>query len=156
MIVSRLPEARIRGGAWSRLIAGPSRWTSSWVAWAIGVAAFLAVAHVVWFLAIVPLPERGLAGACLLTATIQWTITCAAMAGVAITTRGLARWHSGLAAVVAAMLVAVVAVLIERVAAGAYLGFADETGAPTDGFWVLAAASGAIWGAWLPTAHRRT
>jgi hypothetical protein len=147
----QLPAAELRGSRWERWMSGPAHVTSDLAAWAASLALVNALFHAMYFATLALDGVRGLGLFVVLLALtigIQWTVTCAAMAPVAALGLWLRRWPRPLARAIGAIVTVLVAMLIERVAAGAYLSFTDDDWGR--GFWAIAIVLGAAWGLWLP------
>lgn len=147
LIPEDLPSARVRASWWRRLVVGPEIALSSKPAWALTLATAATVVQAAWFALVSGLGPIVII-AIVLTAMIQWMITAGAMWGVAQLAPLLARQSRGSGRAVGAIVTALAACTIERIAAGSYVTWFE--GLARGSFWLAAAVVGAIWGLWLP------
>src|SRR5262245_47083727 len=160
-VVDPMPLARVHGGTWARLrsfvLVGPQRAAQGLLRWAVNAAMSSALVHFGVFLVLLAywLPRVSanvveqilamilLAIVALIGVGIHWVVTLAAMLIVAPLGRFLARVPRGLAQVLGAATVGLIAWLVEPIALVHW---------HADLFRAIAFVLGAFWGAWLPIA----
>jgi hypothetical protein len=158
-----LPTATARSGPLRRLVGfldvAPRPAVDGRYRWVLSLAGTSYAVHALYLVFVVLTQGSGGRDAALMIflglvfAVFLWMATVAAMGMAQVVGPALTRLPRRAGQLVGALWIAAVALAVEPVGGFVFRSLPDDAGW-SRGFWILAGGIGALWGAWLPDAHR--